>query len=266
MLPNQFHVVVVVVIIISVGNVILYLLSQQFQFVQLLLYMILKDLLGILLDMGLGVSFPRKGWLGCSRRRWILESVEYGIHDRFGNHAVFEMLKTAVLDFKGPTLQLKGFLPTKDGRGAWLAFFNHYMGQARLESLVSGAENKVENSVYTGDKPWYNFETHVNVHQKAHYDIVRAGELEGDGPIDQDSFLKVVRAEARERGRLLELSLLSSACCASTTNLAFLFLSPVLVFLLVQSCVHRRAGFILALTVSHQTSQGLKTRLKTQDD
>jgi hypothetical protein len=87
---------------------------------------------------------------------------------------VFEMLNDAIGTPKNVKTWIKGFTKARNGRGAWFAFKAHYRGSSELEAIESAAEKAMESGNYTGEKPRYNFETHVSKHLKAHLDIEKA--------------------------------------------------------------------------------------------
>jgi hypothetical protein len=63
---------------------------------------------------------------------------------------------------------------TRDGCGAWFAFKAHYRGSSELEAIETTAENRLDNLVYRGEKPRYNFETHVSMYRKSHLELEKA--------------------------------------------------------------------------------------------
>jgi hypothetical protein len=90
------------------------------------------------------------------------------------NAKVFEMLNDAIGTHKNVKTWIKGFTKARNGRGAWFAFKAHYRGSSELEAIEAAAEKAMETGNYTGEKPRYNFETHVSKHLKAHLDIEKA--------------------------------------------------------------------------------------------
>jgi hypothetical protein len=90
------------------------------------------------------------------------------------NAKVFEMLNDAIGTHKHVKTWIKAFTRARDGRGAWLAFKAHYRGSSELEAIEAAAEKALETGTYTGEKPRYNFETHVSKHLKAHLDMEKA--------------------------------------------------------------------------------------------
>jgi hypothetical protein len=90
------------------------------------------------------------------------------------NAKVFEMLNDAIGTHKHVKTWIKAFTRTKNGRGAWIAFKAHYRGSSELEAIEAAAEKALETAKYSGEKPRYNFETHVSKHLRAHLDIEKA--------------------------------------------------------------------------------------------
>jgi hypothetical protein len=90
------------------------------------------------------------------------------------NAKVFELLNDAIGSHKHVKTWIKSFTRARDGRGAWIAFKAHYRGSNEIEAIEAAAEKALETGHYTGEKPRYNFETHVSKHLKAHLDIEKA--------------------------------------------------------------------------------------------
>jgi hypothetical protein len=90
------------------------------------------------------------------------------------NAKVFELLNDAIGSHKHVKTWIKAFTKARDGRGAWIAFKAHYRGSNEIEAIEAAAEKALETGHYTGEKPRYNFETHVSKHLKAHLDIEKA--------------------------------------------------------------------------------------------
>jgi hypothetical protein len=90
------------------------------------------------------------------------------------NAKVFELLNDAIGSHKHVKTWIKAFTKARDGRGAWIAFKDHFRGSNEIEAIEAAAENALTTGHYTGEKPRYNFETHVSKHLKAHLDIEKA--------------------------------------------------------------------------------------------
>jgi hypothetical protein len=90
------------------------------------------------------------------------------------NAKVFEMLNDAIGLHKHVKTWIKAYTKARDGRGAWMAFKAHYRGSNEMEAMEVAAEKSLDTGHYTGEKPRYNFETHVSKHLKAHLDIEKS--------------------------------------------------------------------------------------------
>jgi hypothetical protein len=95
-------------------------------------------------------------------------------HFNIDNARVYELLNEAVTEHKHVKTWIAPYSRARDGRGAWLAFKAHYRGSSELEAIETTAENRLDNLVYRGEKPRYNFETHVSMHRKSHLELEKA--------------------------------------------------------------------------------------------
>ena len=57
------------------------------------------------------------------------------------------------------------------------------------------AEERWDNSVYSGEKPRYTYEVHVCFHQKAHIDLVRGGNTAMDDGTKVRKFSRTITAQ-----------------------------------------------------------------------
>lgn len=77
---------------------------------------------------------------------------------------------------------LKPYQRAREGREAYLALRNHYLGPNMTRTLAAQAESELDKLRYTGEKRRYNFETFVNAHKRIHNvydDLKRTGKHEG---------------------------------------------------------------------------------------
>ena len=123
----------------------------------------------------------------------------------------FEMLNEEVSDHKNITIWIKAHAKTKNGRAAWETFKEHFRGMNQMEAIEANAEKQLASLVYRGEKPRYNFETHVSKHLRAHLDIEKAGgEMRERAKVRklldsiQVSFLNAAVATVRANDGLLE--------------------------------------------------------------
>ncbi len=116
------------------------------------------------------------------------------------NKRVLELLRDAISEFEIVKVWIKGYVRSKDGRGAWMAFKAHYLGSAQLDGIANRADVKIETLVYTGEKARYSFEVHVSNFKQAHLDLQKAGN-EPDGRAKVRKFLQSIKAPPdRRRG------------------------------------------------------------------
>jgi hypothetical protein len=59
---------------------------------------------------------------------------------------------------------MKPFAKANDGRGAFLALYNFYLGPNNTNNLAAAAEAELDSLKYVGEKRRYNFEKYVNAH------------------------------------------------------------------------------------------------------
>jgi hypothetical protein len=93
---------------------------------------------------------------------------------RVDNARVYDLLNAAITEHKNVKTWIKPYAPTRDGRGAWIAFKQHYRGSSEVEAIEEAAENRLDSLKYRGEKPRYNFETHVSNHVKSHLELEKA--------------------------------------------------------------------------------------------
>jgi hypothetical protein len=79
---------------------------------------------------------------------------------------------------------IERFERKRDGRGAYWALFDHYLGQPQVTHMVSKALCALDTLQYTGEKKDYNWEKHVNRHVRNHNildSMVGRGDFRGHG-------------------------------------------------------------------------------------
>ena len=57
---------------------------------------------------------------------------------------------------------------SKDGRSAYLALYQHYLGASLVDNMLSLAEKNLKYTVYKGESKIWNFEKYVHVHMDQH--------------------------------------------------------------------------------------------------
>jgi hypothetical protein len=63
---------------------------------------------------------------------------------------------------------MKGFARDKDGRGAYNAPFQHYLGPNNTMNLASKAEADMNKLCYTGESKRFTFEKYITGHKNCH--------------------------------------------------------------------------------------------------
>ena len=123
-------------------------------------------------DIAFGMAGSRFG----SPRDEVEERAPHGTPEyQVDNARVFEILNDAIGNHKNIKTWIKAYAKMKDGRAAWEAFKQHFRGTNQMEAIEASAEKQLATLVYRGEKPRYNFETHVSKHLRAHLDIDKAG-------------------------------------------------------------------------------------------
>ena len=63
---------------------------------------------------------------------------------------------------------LKPFKKQRNGRGAWRALYQHYLGPNNVDHMAAAAEKELESHRYNGESRNYSLEQHILTHKKAH--------------------------------------------------------------------------------------------------
>ena len=63
---------------------------------------------------------------------------------------------------------IKPFLCRRDGRSAFLALVNYFLGLNNVNNWAVQAEQKLMNTTYHGETRHWNFERYVTIHQEQH--------------------------------------------------------------------------------------------------
>jgi len=83
------------------------------------------------------------------------------------NNLVFSKL-AEMLRNKDCWTYAKEFSRHKNGRAAFHALKNHYLGPNNVDHMSRDAECKLKNTVYTGETRRQNFESYVRIHKEQH--------------------------------------------------------------------------------------------------
>jgi hypothetical protein len=91
------------------------------------------------------------------------------------NAKVYGILKQLCLDGPGRSYILN-FDKAKDGRGAWLAMYNHYEGDSYRNRAKLEAYAILENIHYEGERKGFTFEKFVERHNECYLELIRHNE------------------------------------------------------------------------------------------
>ena len=86
----------------------------------------------------------------------------------FDRGKVFDLLTVVFASLAGALTIMKPFKKSRDGRGSWLALWNHYLGPNNVDNMATRAERVLSTSVYHGQSSRYGIEQHILVHKAAH--------------------------------------------------------------------------------------------------
>jgi len=91
------------------------------------------------------------------------------------NGAVYDELKTLLINSPAYTW-IHSHDHLRNGRGAWLALIEHYIGANEQNCIKDAAYASIQNATYAGERCNWTFEQYYHVHQDAHYDLETYGE------------------------------------------------------------------------------------------
>jgi hypothetical protein len=84
---------------------------------------------------------------------------------------------------------IKPYKKSHDGRGAFMALYNHYLGSNNVDNMAGTAEKTLANLVYRGQSARYGIEQHILAHKAAQ--VMLEGLMEhGYQGIDQKSMVR----------------------------------------------------------------------------
>ncbi len=98
---------------------------------------------------------------------------------------VFELLSSILCETDAWTV-IKPFRIKRDGRGAWLMLWDHYLGENNVDHMAMEAEKALTTCTYKGESRNWNFEKYSISHLKNH-GILEGLEMYGYKGIDKRS-------------------------------------------------------------------------------
>ena len=81
---------------------------------------------------------------------------------------VFDIINLMFASLPGALTIIKPHKKSRDGRGAFMALYNHYLGPNNVDNMAGTAEKTLANLVYRGQSSRYGIEQHVLGHKAAH--------------------------------------------------------------------------------------------------
>ena len=91
------------------------------------------------------------------------------------NAEVWLVIRHVMYDTEGWSW-ISQFERTRNGRAAYLAIKEHYLGTSNHSRIKMLAEKALENTYYEGDKKSFTFEKYCSIHKMAHKDLADYGE------------------------------------------------------------------------------------------
>ena len=82
-----------------------------------------------------------------------------------------DLLAVVFASLPGALTIMKPFKKSRDGRGAWLALWHHYLGPNNVDNMATKAERVLSASVYHGQSSRYGIDQHILVHKAAHANL-----------------------------------------------------------------------------------------------
>ena len=77
---------------------------------------------------------------------------------------------------------------SKCGRKAWLAMYDHYLGECNVDNQAARAESSIRNATYNGKQRRFSMEKYISIHKDNHY-ILES--LKNHGYVGMDDRTKV---------------------------------------------------------------------------
>ena len=102
---------------------------------------------------------------------FITMAVHFGPAYKADNKKLWGLLEANLVN-TDPFNHIAEFSIRKDGRAAWKALKSHYEGDDYVQKLRNMAMDKLKNTFYRGDTKHFKFEDYLNVHVRAHKNLL----------------------------------------------------------------------------------------------
>jgi hypothetical protein len=107
------------------------------------------------------------------------------------NAEVWSVIRHVLYDTEGWSW-ISQFERARNGRAAYLAIKEHYLGSSNRSRIKMMADKALENTYYEGDKKSFTFEKYCSIHKMAHKDLADYGE-----PVSEDKKVRKLLANIR---------------------------------------------------------------------
>ena len=98
-------------------------------------------------------------------------AVHFGSAFKADNKKFWSILEANLVN-TDPFNHIAEFSLRKDGRAAWNALKSHFEGDDYVQKLRNTAMDKLKNTFYRGDTKHFKFEDYLNVHVRAHKNLL----------------------------------------------------------------------------------------------
>ena len=119
-------------------------------------------------------------------------AVHFGNAFKTDNKKLWSLLEANLVN-SDPYNHIAEFSIRKDGRAAWIALKSHFEGEDYVQKIRSGAINKLKTTVYRGETKTFRFENYMNVHIKAHKQLL---DIKYNRGLGLDDATKIVHFKA----------------------------------------------------------------------
>lgn len=113
------------------------------------------------------------------------KAIHFGEAYKLDNNKLWHMIEAQVIN-TDPYNHIALFAKSKNGRAAFDALKLHYEGENAKQRMRTIAMDKLKSTKYYGDTKFFSFEKYVNIHVKAHKQLLDIKFNQGQG-LDDDT-------------------------------------------------------------------------------
>ena len=103
-------------------------------------------------------------------RTWSDVPPHTGAYYEHDNEQVWNLLRHTLYDTDGWSW-ISRYARSADGRNAYLALKQHYLGEGFMSRIKTEADWSIEKTFYDSEKPSFTFERYAQIHAQAHRDL-----------------------------------------------------------------------------------------------